>query len=158
MLKLKLQYFSHLMWRTDAFKLWGWRRLLWVPWSKEIQPVHPKGNQSWIFIERTDAETEAPILWLPDAKNQFIGKDHDARKDWGQEEKRWQRIRWLDGIIDSTDMNLSNLWERVKDREAWRFAVHGVTKSQTWLSDWTELIWFTKRLANTPLVTNPFAY
>ena len=75
--------------RIDAFELWCWRRLLRVPRiAREIQPVHPKGAQSWIFIGRTDAEAEAPILWPPDAKNQLFGKDPDAGKDWGQEGKR----------------------------------------------------------------------
>ena len=71
--------------RIDVFELWCWRRLLRVPYCKEIQPVHPKGNQSWIFIGSTDAEAEAPILWPPDAKNWLIGKDPDAGKDWRQE-------------------------------------------------------------------------
>ena len=86
--------------------------------SKETKPVNPKGNQLWIFIGRTDAEAEALILWPPDVKSQLICKDPDAGKDWGQEEKGWQRVRWLDGITDSTDMSLSNLREIVKDREA----------------------------------------
>ena len=74
--------------RTDAFELWYWRRLLRVPWTtKEIHPVHPKGNQSWIFIGRTDVEAETPILGPPDAKNWLIWKDPNAGKDWGQEEK-----------------------------------------------------------------------
>ena len=75
-------------WRIDAFELWCWRRLLKVPWNcKEIQPVHPEGNQSWIFIGRTDVEVETLILWPPDAKNWLIGKDPDPGKDWGQQEK-----------------------------------------------------------------------
>ena len=76
--------------------------------SKEIQPVHSKGNQSWRFIGRTDAEAEAPILWPPDAKNWLTGKDPDAGKDWRWEEKGWQRMRWLDGITDSMDMSWAN--------------------------------------------------
>ena len=72
-------------WRTNAFKLWCWRRLLMV--CKEIKPVHPKGNQYWVFFGRTDAEAETPILWPPDVKNWLIWKDPDAGKDWGQEEK-----------------------------------------------------------------------
>ena len=107
---------------------------------KEIQPVHPKGNQSWVLIERIDVEAETPILWPRDVKSWLIRKDPDAGKDWGQKEKGTPEDEMLDGITDSMGMGLGGLWELVMDWETLRAAVHGVTKSQTPLSDWTELM------------------
>ena len=122
--------------RIDSFELWCW--IIENPLNyMESKPVNSKGNQPGIFTGRTDAEAETPILWPPNAKNRLTGKDPDLGKIEGKRRRGWQRMRWLDSITTSTDMNLSKLQEIVKDRGAWHVAVHRVAKSQTRLNNWT---------------------
>ena len=138
------------MWELDYKESWAPKN--WCFWTvmlektleglldyKEIQSVHPKGDHSWVFIGRTDVEAETPILWPLDVKSWLIWKDPDSGKDWGQEDKgttEYETVGWHQWLIGH---GLGRLWTSVIDREAWHAAVHGVTKSQTRLSDWTEL-------------------
>ena len=149
------------MWELDCEESWVLKN--WCFWtvvlektlespldSNEIQPVHSKGDQSWLFIGRTDVEAETPVLWPPDAKRWLIWKDPDAGKDEGRRRRGWQKMRWLDSVTDSMDMGLGGLQELVVDREARSAVIHGVAKSRTWLSDWTDWLtvgyWFSRIL------------
>ena len=140
------------MWELDYKESWVPKN--WCFWTvllektlespldcKEIKPINPKRNQSWIFVGRTDAEAETPILWPPDTKNWLIEKILMLGKIEGRWRRGWQRMRWLDVITDSMDLSLSKVQELVMGRETWHTVVHGVTKSWTQLSDWIELNW-----------------
>ena len=140
------------MWELDCEESWAPKN--WCFWTmvlektlesplycKEIQPVHSKGDQSWVFIGRTDAKAEIPVLWPPDVKNWLIGKDSDAWRDWGQEEKgsiEDEMVGWHHRL-DGHEFEWTQ--ELVMDREAWQAVIHEVAKSRTRLSNWTELNW-----------------
>ena len=129
-------------WRTDAFEVWCWRRLLRVPWTeqssnqsilKEINPVYP-------IRRKTDAEAEAPILWLLMWRPDLLEKTLMLWNIEGKRKRGWQRMKWLGSITDSMDMNLSKLWAIVNYWEAWLAAIHGVAKSHAWFGEWTATV------------------
>ena len=140
---------SSYVWMWELYCEESWAPKNWCFWTvvslespldcKEIQPVHSKGDQSWVF-GRNDAKAETSVLWSPHVKSWLIGKDSDAGRDWGQEEKgstEDEMAEWhhqLDGRESEWTAGVG------EDREAWRAAIYGVAKSWTWLSDWTELI------------------
>ena len=138
------------MWKLDCEE--GWALKNWCFWTvvlakplessldcKEIQLAHSEGDQSWDFFGRNDAKAETTVLWPPHAKGLLIGKDFDGGSDWGQKEKGTAEDEMAAWHQDSMDVSLSELREMVMDREAWHAAIHGASKSWTWLSNWTEV-------------------
>ena len=142
------------MWELDCKESWMLKN--WCFWTvvlektlegpldcKEIQPVHPKGDQSWIFIGRTDIEAETPILWPPDEKNWLIGKDPEAGKDWkGRQRRGWQRMSWLDGITNLMDMSLSKLWELVMLQSMGSQKQSDTTEPLNWTELMRSSVWY----------------
>ena len=137
------------MWELDCEESWVPKN--WCFWAvvlektlespldcKEIQPVHFKGDQPWVFFGRNDAKAETPVLWPPHVKSWLIGEDSDAGRDWGQEEKGTTEDEMAGWHHQLNAHSLSELQGLVMDREAWRAAIHGIIKSQTRLSNWTE--------------------
>ena len=156
------------VWELDYKESWALKN--WCFWTvllektlespldcKEIQPVHPKGDQSWVFIGRTEVEAETLILWPPDVKSWLIWKDSDAGKGWGQEEKGTTENEMVGWHHHINGHGFARTLGVVMDREAWHAVVHGVAKSQTWLSDWTELNWEMEKFSSQVYETAHFS-